>query len=172
MEAIHSPPGSPRLAAGANSEQQQLLAPLGGATPATGRATSSRQTPFTPFPQTPFPPTPSPSAACLRSLPRLLGRMHAPQSSVEVPWKECGLGPSAALQPWMPPQDGQVLADKVAPSSLARFEGLPAATLAAFGFGVHNTFLHAPLPPPTPVRAAARCRARSLPRRERVSSEL
>merc|ERR1719296_369238 len=153
MEAIHSPPGSPRMAAGVGEQQQR------------GQA-QQPQTPFTPFPQTPFPPTPSPSAACLRSLPRLLGRMHAPQSSVVVPSKEFGL--PSALQMGLLPQDGhhQLLqADKVAPPPPAAFfEGLPAATLATMGFGVHNTFLHAPLPPPTPVRAAARCRARSLPR--------
>mmetsp|Transcript_10234 Transcript_10234/g.29217 ORF Transcript_10234/g.29217 Transcript_10234/m.29217 type:complete len:651 (+) Transcript_10234:72-2024(+) len=38
------------------------------------------------------------------------------------------------------------------------------STLDNFGYSVQNTFIHAALPPPTPIKAAAHLRARSLPR--------
>jgi len=41
---------------------------------------------------------------------------------------------------------------------------LTPSTLGTLGFGVHNTFIHAALPPPTPVKTGSHHRARSLPR--------
>jgi len=41
---------------------------------------------------------------------------------------------------------------------------LTPSTLGSFGFSVHNTFIHAVVPPPTPMQAGARHRSMSLPR--------
>lgn len=38
------------------------------------------------------------------------------------------------------------------------------STLEDFGFSVHNTFIHAAMPPPTPLKVGSHHRARSLPR--------
>jgi len=147
LEAIDSPPSSPTAA------QAQ------GA-PASLRATPL---PLTPFPQTPFPPTPSPSAAYMRSLPRLLGRVHQPPMPAFCASKDlCSAMPLWGKQPL---QEAAPLVGKQSPPVWPQsqgFDGLPPAMLSTFGLSVQNTFLHAPLPPPTPLQAGARFRARSL----------
>jgi len=134
LEAIDSPPASPTAA---------QVAPASLRTPL----------PQTPFPQTPFfPPTPTPSAAYMRSLPRLLGRVHPPPQMAQhvgASKESAPLGGKQQLPVWPQPQG---------------FDDLPPAKLSTLGLSVQNTFLHAPLPPPTPLRAGARVRARSLPR--------
>merc|ERR1711920_386220 len=101
-----------------------------------------------------------------RALPKLLGRAHVQPGSLDMTKETCAgvLGDTA----------GQVSADTGLghrhvneTSSVSKLRGsdpLTCSTLPTMGLSVHNTFLHAPMPPPTPVRTMSRCRARSLPR--------
>jgi len=119
--------------------------------------------PQTPCPQTPFPPTPSPSAAYMQSLPRLLGRVHRSQphpfGTLKVPGS---VVPEMGKQP---AQEVAKVAGRRSPVLRPReaTDALPPTSPSVLGLLVQNTFLHAPLPPPTPLQAAARSRARSLP---------
>jgi len=133
----------------------------------TAAAQGSRQAmplPQTPCPQTPFPPTPSPSAVYMRSLPRLLGRVHPPQ--VPALGMSKILGSVVPAMGKQPVQDVATLAKRCSPVARTRHcaDALPPMSPSTFGLLVQNTFLNFPLPPPTPLRAAARFRARSLPR--------
>lgn len=139
MDAIHSPPSSPK--ATAFPPQMARSSPE-----ASANAAFRAHVCMTPV-HTPFPQTPSPSAAAYaRSLPRLLGRLQ-PQPPRLVSMKEEAAPEGKG---WGPPQQ----------------PGFDRLTLSSLGLAVQNTFLHVPLPPPTPVRADARCRARSLPRQD------
>jgi len=148
MDTIHSPPSSPKAAVLPSG--MAMSSPQASANAAfQARSRLPSEVCMTPV-QTPFPPTPSPSAAAYaRSLPRLLGRLQfqppRPVSAKEEAVPE-GKG-------WGPPRQ-------------PGFDWLTSSTLSTLGLAVQNTFLHAPLPPPTPVRAEARCRARSLPRQQ------
>merc|ERR1711972_314050 len=102
-----------------------------------------------------FPPTPSPIAAYAQSLPRLLGRVqHQPRLLLGA--TKDVLHGSAAMQTCHDPDARKKGFDPLTPS-----------TLSTMGLSVQNTFLHAPLPPPTPLRADTRVRANSLPRQGR-----
>jgi len=158
MDEIHSPPSSPQsgkqVSFSAVSPSASVRASAAGAWP--------RMTPV----QTSFPPTPSPSAEAARSLPRLLGRVNTQPNSAGMT-KEARpsvLGHSA----------GQASAETVLGRDLVNetssvsqpngFDSLTSSPFSTMGLSVHNTFLHAPVPPPTPVRTSTRFRARSLPR--------
>jgi len=162
MDVIHSPPPSPREAA---HEPVSIVSPLGSALASRCRASSC----ITPV-QTPFPPTPSPSAEVARSLPRLLGR-KPPRQHLCPGAKDSSTG-LIGLAPLLPGQGGldgcKGDAGEVRQASWVSqprsFDPLTPSTLSTMGLSVHNTFLHAPMPPPTPVRTNSRFRARSLPR--------
>lgn len=156
MDVIQSPETSPRSAV-----PSQLFA----TTPSRG-SVHGVMTPV----QTPYPPTPSPSASCVRSLPRLLGRIQPPtqlcntkgvvkEGSPAIPAPVCCEQPGAQ-------GIGAVRCGDLGENSrgMQQLGPLTSSTLGTMGLSVHNTFLHAPLPPPTPVRTHARSRARSLPR--------
>jgi len=136
--------------------------------------------------RTPFPPTPSPSAAAYGLLlPRLLGSMRAMPPGLEGAHKEGGADEerSKASTGMFTAQFGDFppMAQSQA-GSATEFPHVPApgedqerwavrpltpSTLDGLGFSVQNTFISPILPPPTPVKAAARTRANSLPRTAR-----
>lgn len=148
MDVI-SPKSSPRAA------MQPSVMPESPCVPAV----SSRATPV----GMAFPPTPSPHAACSQPLPRLLGRIR-PQSQTTA--KEVN-GASVAMEKILSPAKASQRKERRGVQRSPRyskFSPLTPSALGIMGLAVHNTFLHAPLPPPTPVRAQTRARARSLPR--------
>jgi len=164
MEAIHSPPSSPR---------QTAHEPASMWSPTSVRASCYPPICITPV-QTPFPPTPSPNAASARSLPRLLGRKPVQQRLALGTKDTCG-----SMGGWQPPLSEQkqgcaypckdvcgVLGEASRKAQAGGFDPLTPSTLSTMGFSVQNTFLHAPMPPPTPVRTNTRFRARSLPRQQ------
>lgn len=139
--------------------------------------------------RTPLPSTPSPISAYGRSLPRLLGsaRVRQLQDVASVAkggagrdgaaWavsspgrnKACALAampcsplPTAETAPFdRTPGSGRA---QQRPATSWRPAPLTPSTLGNFGFSVHNTFIHAAMPPPTPLVSGAQYRSRSLPR--------
>jgi len=116
------------------------------------------------FPPTPFPPTPSPSAAYGMSLPRLLGSIRAVPPGLE----EADLSHEPAKVHIAPPSPQCLAGDGFSFASVDErqweLRPLTPSTLGSFGLSVQNTFLHAPKPPPTPMKVQSRLRARSAPR--------
>jgi len=118
------------------------------------------RTPQYPPTPMPYPSTPSPSSLAVdgMSLPRLLGATRAtPFEAHKSEAVKCDAARAAA------PSTGDMAA---APAAARQWAPRPLtpSTLDSLGFSVHNTFIHAVLPPPTPMRAESRLRARSLPR--------
>lgn len=145
MDVIHSPPSSPK---GASQHFMLAVSPS-----ASMRASACRGQICTTPVQTPFPPTPSPNAVSARSLPRLLGRVQAQQRPV-------GFGKETICKK----DSGSIAVETNDVAATRGFDPLTPSTLSTMGLSVHNTFLHAPMPLPTPVRSNTRHRARSLPR--------
>mmetsp|Transcript_10162 Transcript_10162/g.22322 ORF Transcript_10162/g.22322 Transcript_10162/m.22322 type:complete len:574 (-) Transcript_10162:126-1847(-) len=168
--------------AGGRDDAGGIAVPAGAATATTPGATTPAAT--TPVP---YPSTPSPSAVRTASLPKLLGRNHlmAPTPSekavdskaarAQPPGRtprKTGRRPASAA-PSTPGGAGtpSPLGDSVGGMLLRPLGGWPGApltpsTLGHMGFLVHNTFIHAPQPPPTPGSSAtgSACRSSSLPR--------
>jgi len=145
MDVIHSEPAS---SSGAAEAEAPAFSP-------SAMCTSTRHAPIATPAGVLFPPTPSPTAAYARSLPRLLGRAQQQPRLLAGATKEV-LHESVAMHAY----DGLDACKR-------GFDPLTPSTLSTMGFAVQNTFLHAPLPPPTPLRADARLRASSLPRQGR-----
>jgi len=130
----------------------------------------------TPSPNARHAPTPSPSAQYGRALPRLLGRARQP-TFVGGAIKEVYVAPPSPATKTTggvailgSPARGVTVSDvnmsmqtpqKKAGTPESKPWGFTPMTPRTFGFSVHNTFLHAAMPLPTPVRAGARFRARS-----------
>jgi len=139
----------------------------------------------------PFPPTPSPCSMRAKSLPKLLGAgrnrllpWHVDDSSLTKGHAAVGAGkpkapavlhleghvtlapppPPVEPAPWEPPEAGT----HAASGSWEGFHPLTPSTLGNMGFMVQNTFIHANLPPPTPLNGGGGggscCRSHSLPR--------
>merc|ERR1712113_119043 len=117
--------------------------------------------------KTPLPCTPSPREEGTRSLPRLLGRVNqqphvagmTKEACPSVPEHITGEEASTGIRL------GSHLLNESSQCSLPQgLDLLTSSTCSTMGLSVHNTFLHAPMPPPTPVRTDARFRSRSLPR--------
>jgi len=113
-----------------------------------------------------FPPTPSPSAAYAMALPRLLGSLgRGGPPGLEVSRKE-GLGELPSAE-----DGGSTSSDLSERAGMAQYvlaaRPLTPSTLDSLGFSVQNTFIHAALPPPTPMKVVSRLRATSLPRTAR-----
>jgi len=120
--------------------------------------------------RTPFPPTPSPTSTKGRSLPRLLGSLRRrPQEVSTDGIKGARLSSSlqsvnavkAMAKDLVPANHGPQLHSC---NQVWQPRPLTPSTLGNFGFSVHNTFIHAAMPPPTPTQVGAQHRARSLPR--------
>mmetsp|Transcript_74841 Transcript_74841/g.189176 ORF Transcript_74841/g.189176 Transcript_74841/m.189176 type:complete len:303 (-) Transcript_74841:93-1001(-) len=143
--------------------------------------------------RTPFPCTPSPTSTLARSLPRLLGATRRkPQAPPlddikgavciggEVGSPRLAVAKTTSISPEasVPAAPGLHLGDVAKgqmpgsrraamwPSSEQPWQlpPLTPSTLGNFGFSVQNTFIHAAMPPPTPMRVGSQHRARSLPR--------
>jgi len=140
-----------------------------------------------PSPRAPFSPAayvaPTPSPSKYRPLPRLLGRSRQPSFAAESikETKEVFVAPSsppakatisvAAMLASPGPSSGLAVSANAEPMMVhtpqrkafqeSKPWGFTPRTPGTFGFSVHNTFLHAALPLPTPVRIGARYRARS-----------
>mmetsp|Transcript_94554 Transcript_94554/g.237228 ORF Transcript_94554/g.237228 Transcript_94554/m.237228 type:complete len:601 (-) Transcript_94554:174-1976(-) len=123
-----------------------------------------------------FPATPSPTSTRGRSLPTLLGAMRRkPQESLlegikGSDFNDSRKSPQAdaaktlfalAAKDQVP---GSCRATRPAGESAWALRPLTPSTLGNFGLSVHNTFIHAAMPPPTPMQAGSQHRARSLPR--------
>jgi len=167
-----------------------IFMPEGGASPAREAATAHAAWLLSTPVQTPFPPTPSPCAAYTTSLPRLLGGGRYRQSlalfndGFKGAAVASGYGVAAVTAvvqgktfgdasmvpppppPAVPPQLLTALVEEAGVPYPRRTWVLPPLTPSTMGIlsSVHNTFIHAALPPPTPVKSGARGRARSLPR--------
>lgn len=167
MDVIHSPPSSPHESAQASLSN---VSPTVSVRDSAGRAPPC----MTPV-QTPFPPTPSPNALSSRTLPVLLGRRPALARLGPGSKDSCIGAVGSHPQFYGQLHGGSNLCKEGCGSMVGDANGstqqytLPPSTLTSsalstMGLSVHNTFLHAPLPPPTPVRTNTRYRARSLPR--------
>lgn len=131
-------------------------------------------------------PAPSPKAQESRPLPRLLGRSRPPclsSGSIKEVRTQVASPKGAKLAralasgspagaSWIPPvgvssglnssTESLVLQTPQKRTPESKPWGFTPMTPRTFGFSVHNTFLHAALPLPTPLRVGSRFRARSL----------
>jgi len=130
--------------------------------------------PFAPTPSPNGRVAPSPSTQYGRPLPRLLGRSRQPSFAAGGTIKEVFAAPpspgakhgGAMLgSPGTRVHTAEPIVmqtpQKKAVAAEAKPWGFTPMTPRTFGLSVNNTFLHAPMPVPTPVRASARFRARS-----------
>jgi len=179
VKALSPPPGAQRrcrprplcLDEAASTPTTPTCSDSGAiSTPASDEASASSAFLSATPARTPFPPTPSPYA--MAGSMRLFSSFAAP-----------------ALDAVLQEEASQVAEPLEAPARLAEFSDAPAiiateggaaeswrtsgirpltpSTLDSLGFSVLNTFIHAPLPPPTPMKIASRLRASSLPRTAR-----
>lgn len=111
-----------------------------------------------------YPATPSPgNSARARSLPKLLG-----SGRNRLLPRDTWFSDKDGVKSWTSPAEQPLAeASAVMPTeSWAGFKPLTPSTLDSLGLLIQNTFIHANLPPPTPVSSvrAAAGRAHSLPR--------
>jgi len=134
--------------------------------------------------RTPFPSTPSPTSTLAQSLPRLLGAMRRKPQAVSIDGikgaclggeglNSCAVAAKALVAQRSGMHLGDMAKGRTPGSRRARrpsgeqpwqLPPLTPSTLGNFGFSVQNTFIHAAMPPPTPMQVGSQHRARSLPR--------